>query len=127
MNMKFGDYFKALRLKAGMTLREFCVKHSFDAGNISKLERGVFAAPQSEEILNNYAKALKIKKGSDEYLKFFDLAMASKLGAQILHNIEDDELLNMLPVLFRTIDNKDITQEKLQRIINIVKKELNNG
>jgi len=122
--MKFGDYFKELRLRSKMTLRHFCEKNQFDPGNISKLERNILPAPSAEEKLNNYARALGIKAGDDEYLTFFDLARASRLIGTDIHNITDAELLNMLPVLFRTLDNKEITAEKLERIINIIKDEV---
>lgn len=107
-----------------MTLRAFCEKNGFDPGNVSKLERGVFLAPLSDESLERYARALGISIGDDEYLTFRDLARASRIMKTDVHNITDIELLNMLPVLFRTVDNKDITVEKLERIINIIKEEV---
>ena len=105
-----------------MTLRQFCEVNGFDPGNISKMERGILSPPHSEEKLNLYAKALGIKSGDDEYLTFFDLAKTSKVSAS-LKNLTDIELLKMLPVLFRTVDSKDITPEKLENIIELIKEE----
>lgn len=122
--MSFGDFFRELRLKNNMTLREFCLKYNFDPGNISKIETGIFNAPTSNEILERYAKALHLKKGSNEYIKFYDLAMASKMPSHLVKNIKDKELLNNLPILFRTVDNEGMTTEKLEKIIKFVKKEL---
>lgn len=121
--MNFGSYFKSLRLKSRMTLRHFCEINAFDPGNISKLERNILPAPHSEDKLNLYAKALGIKPGDDEYLTFFDLAKASRVSTNV-KDLTDTELLNMLPVLFRTVDNKDITPEKLERIISLIKEEV---
>jgi len=120
--MTFGDFFKELRLRSNMTLRHFCECNSFDPGNISKLERNILPAPHSEEKLNSYAKALGIKPGDDEYLTFFDLAKTSRISSNV-QDLTDLELLNMLPVLFRTVDNKDITPDKLERIIELIKEE----
>lgn len=120
--MNFGELFKKLRIRRELTLRQFCEMYSFDPGNISKLERGVLPAPQASEKLKAYAKALDLKAGSDEYLEFFDLAVASNQHFAI-KNISNQDLLNRLPVLFRTLDKRDLTEEKLERIIKILKEE----
>lgn len=120
--MTFGELFKALRIKRGLTLRQFCEQFELDPGNLSKLERGLLPAPHSDEKLKGYAKALGLKPGADEYLEFFDLAAASNRNFTI-KNINDQELLNRLPVLFRTLDKKDLTEEKLERIIKLIKDE----
>ncbi len=106
-----------------MTLRQFCEKNGFDPGNISKLERSILPPPHSPEKLYAYAIALNIKDGDDEYLEFFDLAAASSMNFSV-NKISDQELINKLPVLFRTLDNKELTMEKLNRIINVVEKEV---
>lgn len=121
--MNFGEFFKELRIRRGMTLRHFCEINEFDPGNISKLERGLLPPPRSEDKLNLYASALGVNPGDDDYLTFFDLAMTSQIKANV-KNWNDSELLNMLPVLFRTVDNKDITPEKLERIIELIKEEI---
>lgn len=119
-NRTFAQFFKEKRMALGLTLRQFCQLMSFDPGNISKLERGLFAAPQSEEKLEEYAKALRIIKGSDEWIEFFDLAAISNhdLGMMKLKN---EKIIEKLPVLFRTLDNKDLTEEKLDQIIELIK------
>jgi len=121
--MTFGDLFKKLRLKSNMTLRQFCEENGFDPGNISKLERGILPPPHGHEKLETYAKALKINPGDDEYLDFFDLASIANKKLP-LENISEQDLLNKLPVLFRTLDNKELTPEKLNRIIEIIKEEV---
>ena len=120
--MTFGELFKKLRLRLGQTLRQFCEENGFDPGNISKLERGLLPAPQSERKLKSYTKALSIRPGDDEYIDFFDLAAVSNKNF-IIKNIEDQKLLNKLPVLFRTLDKKGLTEEKLEKIIEIVRDE----
>lgn len=120
--MSFGDFFKSRRIKRGLTLRQFCEEFGFDPGNISKLERDLLPAPQADEKIKAYAKALGLKPGADDYLEFFDLAMASNKSF-VMKNITDAELLRRLPILFRTLDKKDLTEEKLERIINLIKNE----
>ena len=106
-----------------MTLRKFCQENDFDPGNISKIERDILPAPRAKDKLKSYAKALGIKGGSDEYLDFFDLAEASHRNFSI-RNITDQDVLKKVPVLFRTLDNKGLTEEKLDQIMKIIKDEL---
>jgi transcriptional regulator with XRE-family HTH domain len=119
----FGDFFNSKRKSLCLTLREFCRNNKFDPGNISKLERNLMPAPISKEKRLEYAQALGIKEGSEEWLIFCDLAAASagKIPDDI---VSDKELLDALPVLFRSIRNKDIDEEDLKKIIKSVKKEL---
>ncbi len=109
-----------------MTLRHFCEINEFDPGNISKLERGVLPPPHAQEKLDLYAKALGLTPGDDEYLIFFDLAKTDRISANF-KDLTEADLFNMLPVLFRTVDNKDITPDKLERIISLIKEEMVNN
>lgn len=70
----FGEFFKACRIANRETLRQFCFENRLDPLIISKLERGLLPPPQSREKLEKYAGYLKIKKGSDDWYTFFDLA-----------------------------------------------------
>ena len=93
----FGKRLKDLRLNSGRTLREFCLENGIDPGNYSRLERGMFQAPQSEETLKKYATALGLQRGSDEWIEFFDLAAMSR--GEVPHDILNDEkLLPKLPL-----------------------------
>lgn len=117
----FGNYFKALRIKRRITLRQFCEKFGFDAGNISKLERGLLPPPQSREKLEQYAQALGLKKSTATWYEFFDLAAASRgqIPEEILTN---DKLVAKLPVLFRTLRGERVPEEKLDELIEAIRK-----
>ncbi len=99
---RFGELLKAYRLEAGLSLRKFCSENGFDAGNYSKLERGKFAPPENEDRVRVYAKALGLAPGSDEWMTLFDAAAAER--GRIPNDImSDEEVVDKLPVLFRTI------------------------
>ncbi len=119
----FGEYFATKRRALGMTLREFCRTNGFDVGNISKVERGKLApphGPKGEEKLTEYAHALGIKEGSGDWFTFFDLASID--SGMIPKDIQSDEkLIPALPLLFRTLRDKSVSEEDLDKIINIVK------
>jgi len=120
INKTFSEFFKEKRMALGLTLRQFCQKNGFDPGNISKLERGVLAAPQAEEKLGEYAKTLRLKKGTEEWVEFFDLAAISN-GNLGMMKLKNENIIDKLPILFRTLDNKKLTPEKLDQIIELIK------
>lgn len=117
----FGAFFKELRIRRKMTLRQFCGEHGFDPGNISKLERGLLPAPQSTAKLTEYAKALRIRRGSDAWHEFFDLAMASrgKLPREILRK---RDVVARLPLLFRTLRGQKVSKEKLDELVEMIRR-----
>ncbi len=117
---EFGQFLKALRIRRGITLRQFCLKHKLDAGNMSKIERGLFPPPQSRDKLLMLAKAVRIKQGSEDWCKFFDLA-ARGMG-NIPRDISSDrELASKLPILFRTVRSEKISKKKLNELIQKIK------
>lgn len=117
----FGIFFKKKRIELGKTLRQFCIENSLDPGNISKLERGIFPPPKSEEKLEAYAGCLKFKKGSDDWYEFFDLARASagRIPEDIL---SDEKLIPKLPLVFRTLRGQKLTKEQLKNLATDLKK-----
>lgn len=70
----FGSFFRSTRKAIGLSLREFCRRNGFDPGNISRLERGLVRPPQSPELLESYAKALRLDESTEARDRFFDLA-----------------------------------------------------
>jgi transcriptional regulator with XRE-family HTH domain len=117
----FGKLMKKLRIERGMTLREFCQQNGFDPGNYSRLERGLFPPPQKESLLEKYATALGLERGSDGWLEFFDLAAASR-GEIPKDLLSDDELVEKLPALFRTLRGLAISPDKLDTLVEKVRR-----
>lgn len=123
METNFGEFFCAKRKALRKTLREFCRENGFDAGNISKLERGLMRPPLSKEKRLQYASALGIEEGSDDWLEFCDLATinAGKIPNDI---VSDEELLAAVPLLFRSIRKEGIEKGKIHELLEAIKKEL---
>jgi transcriptional regulator with XRE-family HTH domain len=119
----FGEFFALQRrTNTKLSLREFCEQSGFDAGNLSRLERGRMAVPQSRDVLERYAQALKIKKGTPEWFEFFDRAAAEN-GRIPSDLLSDSEIAAKLPVLFRALrDDGASEEEKLKELIEIVRK-----
>jgi len=119
----FGSFFKQRRIELGLTLREFCRINGFDPGNVSKLERGLLSPPQTQAKRLEYAEALGIKEGTDDWLTFCDLATTSvgKIPPDIA---SDEEVMKALPVLFRSVRKKSFDEEDLKKLIESVRREL---
>lgn len=121
MSRKFGALLKRHRLAKGQTLRAFCLEHGLDPSNLSRMERGLYPPPQSHELLEKYAVALGLKPGSDEWLEFFDVAAAER-GEIPADLLSDAELVDKLPVLFRTMRAKQISPEVLDDLVERIRR-----
>ena len=117
----FGDLLRKLRTDRKVTLRAFCLENGFDPGNFSRLERGLYPAPQSQELLEKYAKVFGLKPGTDGWLEFFDAAAVSK-GQLPPDLLSDAEVAEKLPVLFRTLRGKPVPPEKLDELVELIRR-----
>lgn len=117
---KFGPRMKELRIKAGLTLREFCARGGFDPGNYSRVERGLFSPP-GEDKIREYAEVLAVKIGSDEYVDLIDKACIDR-GELPSDLLDDEELVNELPVLFRTVRGEKVEEGQLDRFIDMLRR-----
>ena len=117
----FGRFVREKRLELGLTLRKFCRNHGYDCGNFSKIERGVFPAPQRRPELERLAQALGLAERSDDWLLFFDLAAVSagRIPQDILN---DEQLASKLPLVFRTISGKPLSEKSLRRLAEVVRR-----
>jgi len=119
--LTFGEFFKEKRIDLKKTLRQFCMENGLDPGNISKLERGLMQPPQGKDKLEEYAGYLNIKKGTDDWYNFFDLAAveAGRIPEELLSNAK---VAASLPILFRTLRGKKISEKKLDELVEMIRK-----
>lgn len=118
---KFGALLKRLRLARGFTLREFCQKNALDPGNYSRLERGLFPPPQSNEAIEKYAVALGLERGTDDWVELFDVAAAER-GVIPSDLLSDQEVVEKLPVLFRTLRATRVDPDQLDELVERVRR-----
>lgn len=120
-NLTFGEVLKELRLRTGLTLRKFCEKYDLDAGNFSKLERGVLPPPTSKEKLEHLANCLGLEPYSAEWYYFFDhaAAAAGRIPADVM---SDEELVKKLPLVFRTMRGDRLSDDNVDTLIDIIRK-----
>lgn len=116
-NQSFGEFFRNRRVFQGLTLRLFCERFGYDPGNISRIERNILPPTIDEEKLSGYATALQISKGSEEWVQFFDLAYSAKGVVPVDLN---QNTATILPAFFRTMRNKKLNREKMEKLIKIL-------
>lgn len=121
MATAFGEYFRELRARSHVPLRQFCIANGYDPGNISRLERGLLPPPTADKKLRDYARALKIKKGSDEWITFFDLAAVAR--REIPDDImADEDLVKRLPLVFRTLRGQKVDEKNRDALVDRVRR-----
>ena len=117
----FGERVKALRLEKDIGLREFCRRLDLDPSNWSKIERGRLAPPQSDQKIDQIADILGLEKNSPPYLQLKDEA-AIAAGSIPKDILRDQEILNSLPMFFRTVRSEKPTREELENLIEKIRK-----
>ena len=84
------------------------------------MERGLLAPRQDQEVLEKYAKALALKAGGDDWYTFFDLAAAAK-GRLPDELLEDHEVVVKLPLIFKTLRGKQLTERELGELVKTIR------
>lgn len=105
----------------GYTLRKFCLKYNYDPGNLSKMERGFLAPPKDNKTLEKYADILGLEEGSDDWRELFDRASACRHEIPV-DILEKDDVVNSLPLFFRTLRGEKLPEDKLREIIKIIRR-----
>ena len=118
--MIFHEYLENLRISKELGMRELAHKIGMDVGNYSRLERGITSPPNKDEFYNKVSDNLNL--GEDESLKLRELAELSKgkIPKDIVNEVKQYEYL---PVLLRTIANKQLTDEQLKELTERINKE----
>lgn len=119
-NNEFGSLVRTRRAALRLSLRHFAERAGMDPGNVSRLERGRLAPPESSEVLDRIASALELANGSAEYEQLSDLAAAAK-GRIPQDLLSDEEVAARLPILFRTLRNKPLSGEQLEKLIDSIR------
>jgi len=117
MKPLFANFIREKRIAAGLTLREFCRLTGFDASNWSKIERGLLTPPQSKNVLDEIATVLKIENGSEQYKEMLDLAALSAIPDGLI----ESEILEQLPVFFRTVRGEKPSEKELNELLKKIK------
>lgn len=118
--MKFHELFKKKRMEIG-TVRQFAKETGLDLAYVSRLENGVTLPPKDSEKLAKLALSLGIKKKSEEWQEFMDLAAVAK--NELPKDLQDDErIASVLPAFYRTLRNKELDEKEVKKLLDLIKK-----
>lgn len=117
---EFKDILKAFRLRAGFGLREFAERIGEHASNYAGIESGLRKPPQSTEKLRRFAEELALEEGSRDWDTFF--ITAGRKGA-LPPNMEHLLERPMIPVLLRTVDELQLSEEELRKLVQHLRKK----
>ena len=112
----FGRFVKECRLKADLSLREFCRRTGEDASNWSKIERELLAPPINVDKLRTIAQTLNIKEDSEEWNNLIDYSALDN-GRIPPYVKTNKEIMNALPVFFRTVGSIKPSSNELHDFI----------
>lgn len=110
--MNFGEYLKMLRLNAGYGLRKFASLIEMPASNLSAIEHG--RRSMSKDKLFLVADVLGLENGTEEWNRLFDLSTQT---TQLPADVEQIAGRGFIPALLRTIDNKQLTEADIKKLI----------
>ncbi|MBI2116110.1 MAG: helix-turn-helix domain-containing protein [candidate division NC10 bacterium] len=122
--MTFGEYLRACRLKAGFGLRTFAEAAELKPSNLCAIEYGRQPPPQREAVLARIADALGLPQASRERRRLFDLAAKHRPGTLPPDVATFAGRTPGIPVLLRTIENKRLTHQDLERLTEYVNRQL---
>ena len=111
---EFGPLLREMRLKANLGLRRFAELIDIKPSNLSDIENGRRHPPAGSEKLREIAETLGLAEGSDEWQRLFDAARRrGDLPADIRHMADR----KLVPALLRTIDNLQLGDDEVSRLI----------
>lgn len=117
MSEAFGEFLRAQRLRAGFGLRTFAEAAGLQPSNLSNIEHGRIPPPQDKATLEGLAELLGLT--GDECGRLFDLAVAGRerLPADVAAFAARTP---GIPVLLRTIENRGLSREELEKLAKYV-------
>ena len=120
--MTFGEFFKEKRLERKLSIREMCSLYGYDSGNISRLERSRLPPPRSQKKLDEYAKALGVKKGTADYERMMNIAYAENKISQLqnLLKLTNKTAGHRFSEFLDKLSGTILTEDKINRLIDAV-------
>lgn len=120
-----GDWLREKRKAAGLGLRKFAILIGDLPSNVCNIENGRRKAWQNEEKLRKVASVLGFQEYDEDWDTLFGMARRpNQPPADIAASFEKNEYL---PTLMRTIQERQLTEEEIKKVINYVEKNFRKG
>jgi transcriptional regulator with XRE-family HTH domain len=120
--LTFGALLKKLRVEeADIGLRAFADLINMKPSNLSNMERDRIPPPANRETIDRIGDALGLPIGDPRRNELFDLAAKAKnrIPADVAEAVKEQP---GIPVLVRTVANKQLSEEKLKELAEYIKK-----
>jgi len=117
----FGQMLKKLRLEeTGIGLRAFAAMVEMQPSNLSNIERDRIAPPARREAIDHICDALGLADSDPRRDQLFDLAAkaANRIPADVAEAVRKQP---GIPVLVRTVANKQLSEKKLRELAEYIK------
>lgn len=117
----FGGLLKEIRVKeADVGLRAFADLIDMKPSNLSNIERNRVPPPANRQAIVRICDALGLAKNDSRREELFDLAAGAKnrIPADVADVIKNQP---GVPVLVRTVANKQLSEEKLRELAEYIK------
>lgn len=121
-NLTFGQMLKKLRLEeANIGLRAFADLINMKPSNLSNIERDRVPPPANRKAIDCICDALGLAKADPRRENLFDLAAKAKnrIPADVADAVKKQP---GIPVLVRTVANKQLSEKKLRELAEYIKK-----
>ncbi len=120
-NKTFGGVLKKLRIEAGIGLRAFADLINMRPSNLSNIERDRISPPAGRKAIDKICDALGLPEQDPRREELFDLAARDKnrIPADITDAVRK---LPGVPVLVRTVANKQLSESKIRELAEYIKK-----
>jgi transcriptional regulator with XRE-family HTH domain len=121
-NETFGGLLKRIRVQeADIGLRAFADLINMKPSNLSNIERGRIPPPAGRKAIETICDALGLPSNDPRREELFDLAAKTKnrIPADVADAVRTQP---GVPVLVRTVANKQLSEEKLRELAEYVKK-----
>jgi transcriptional regulator with XRE-family HTH domain len=117
----FGELLKEIRVKeADIGLRTFANLIDMKPSNLSNIERNRIPPPANRQAIVRICDALGLAKNDPRREKLFDLAAEAenRIPADVADVVKNQP---GVPVLVRTVANKQLSEEKLRELVQYIK------
>jgi transcriptional regulator with XRE-family HTH domain len=109
-----------MRLAAGLGLQEFCRRAGQDAGNYSRIERGLTHPPRDHRKLEPVRAALGLDAESDDWTYLLTLADL-EWGALPRRLLTDEAVRPLLPALLHGLANHPMTEQQVKALLSVIR------
>lgn len=118
----FGQMLKHIRVQeANIGLRRFAGMIGMQPSNLSNIEQGRIAPPATRKQLDLMCDTLGLSQNDNKRTRLFDLAAEysqNRIPADVADTIKNQV---GVPVLVRTVANKQLSEKKLRELANYIK------